>query len=122
MRHNLFNFQVLTVTLVTTVIACTSASQLANSTTSDDTKNVTRLSMQDSSQYMTMTTTPASAVVEVVTLNTTSAKNETLKAQAQNQFPAGPFGGPFGPGQGQVPPQLIAALQRRQQLLQAQSE
>ena len=71
---------------------------------------------------MTLTTTPASAVVEVVTLNSPVAKNETLKAQEQNQFPAGPYGGPFVPGQSPLPPQLIAALQRRQQLLQAQSK
>lgn len=84
-------------------------------------KNV--LLMHDSSQYMTLTTTPPSAVVEVVTLNSTHAKtNETLKAQEQNQFPASPYGGQFIPGQSPIPPHLLAALQRRQQLLQAQSK
>lgn len=99
----------------------TTASTLATAASSNNNSSSNKPLMHDSSKYMTLTTTPASAVVEVVTLNSTIAKNETLKAQEQNQFPAGPYGN-FIPGQSPLPPQLIAALQRRQQLLQAQSK
>ena len=95
----------------------------SSSSSSNSSVNKDVLAMHDSSQYMTLTTTPPSAVVEVITLNSTHAKtNETLKAQEQNQFPASPYGGQFVPGQSPIPPHLLAALQRRQQLLQAQSK
>ena len=70
--------------------------------------------------------TPA-MIIQIVPLNQRASKpdarspNETLKAQAQSPYGQGIS--PFGPlGNSPLPPQLIAALQRRQQLLSQQSK
>jgi hypothetical protein len=56
----------------------------------------------------------------LTTTEIVNSKNETLHTLAQNQYNLGPGGSPFG--NSPLPPQLIAALQRRQQLLSQQSK
>lgn len=59
-------------------------------------------------------------IIQIVPLTAShnESKNETLKAQAQS-----PYGqGISAFGMSPLPPQLLAALQRRQQLLSQQSE
>lgn len=79
----------------------------------------------EASPATTSTTTP-STIIQIVPLPSTAktaggsdSKNETLKALAQSPYGQGI--GPFG-GNSPLPPQLVAALQRRQQLLSQQSE
>lgn len=106
-KRRSFYFYILILFII--LISCSTSSSAASNT--------------DSTTPASNSTTPTPFLSPNITLTTTeivNSNNETLHTLAQNQYNLGPGGSPFA--NSPLPPQLIAALQRRQQLLSQQSK
>lgn len=90
----------------------------AGSKSKDDDKSNSTDTTTDSNVTTSSDLLPVN--LTITTMEIVNNKNETLHTLAQNQYNLGPGGNPFG--NNGLPPQLIAALQRRQQMLSQQSK
>jgi hypothetical protein len=84
-----------------------------------DGKNSENKNLNSTSNSTDSSTIPSTFIQIVPLPGSSDSKNETMKAQAQSPYGQGI--GPFG-ANSPLPPQLIAAMQRRQQMLNQQSK